>query len=75
MQKSFEKLMQALKTAPVLAYPAFSKPFLAATDATTAVVGAVLLQLDENGREQLINFTVKVRTKQKRIIRRMKEKG
>ena len=47
IQKSFNTLKQALSTAPVLlAYPYFSKPFLVATDASRAAVGAVLSQLE-----------------------------
>ena len=51
MQKSFDTLKHALATAPVLAYPNFSKPFLVATDSTSAEVGAVLSQLHKNGKE------------------------
>ena len=56
MQKSFEKLKQALTTPPVLAYPDSSKPFLVATDASSAEVGAVLSQLDGDGRENPIYY-------------------
>ena len=51
MRNSFETLKQGLTTAPVLAYPDFSKPFLVAMAASSAEVRAVLSQLDENGRE------------------------
>ena len=56
MQKSFETLKQALTIAPVLAYPDFSKSLLVATDASSAAVGAVLLNLDENGREKPVYY-------------------
>ena len=59
MQKSFETLKQALTTAPVLAYPDFSTPFLVATDASSRAVGAVLSQLDGNRREQTIYYASK----------------
>ena len=52
MQKSFVTLKQALTTA----YPNFGKPFLVATDASSAAVGADLSQLDENGREKPIYY-------------------
>ena len=49
LQKSFDTLKQALTTAPVLACPDFSEPFLMATGAFSAADRAVFLQLDENG--------------------------
>ena len=42
MKKSFDTLRHALTTAPVLAYPNFSKPLLVATDESSAAVGAAL---------------------------------
>ena len=51
MRKTLETLKQALVTAPVLAYPDFSKPFLVTADASSAAAGSVLSQVDENGRE------------------------
>ena len=74
MQKSFDTLKHALTTAPVLAYPNFSKPFLVATDTSSTAIGAVLSQLDEDGENTQCITQVENRTKQKRIIRRMKEK-
>ena len=56
MQKSFYTLKQAFTIASVLGYPDFSKPFIVATGAPRAAVGAVLLLLDENGREHPIYY-------------------
>ena len=60
VQDSFHTLKQALTTAPVLAYPDFSKPFLVAMDESSAAVGAVLSLLGEDGREHSIYYAVEV---------------
>ena len=50
-QEAFAELRQKLCTAPVLAFPDFTKPFLLDADASNSGIGGVLSQLDEEGRE------------------------
>lgn len=53
--QAFESLKAALVSAPVLAYPDFSKQFIVTTDASDVGLGAVLSQ-DYNGRERVISY-------------------
>ena len=56
-QHSFENIIQALISTPVLAYADFSKPFELHTDAaTSAGLGAVLYQTDDEGRLRVISY-------------------
>ena len=55
-QKSFEKLKLVLTSAPVLAYPDYSKPFLLETDASLKGLGAVLLQEDDYDNVHVISY-------------------
>ena len=55
-QESFEKLKEALITAPILSYPNYSKPFLLETDASLKGLGTVLLQEDDEGNLCVVSY-------------------
>src|SRR4051812_4813706 len=55
-QNAFEYLKKRLCEAPILAHPNFDKPFTIMTDASALGLGAVLSQLDDNGREVVIRY-------------------
>ena len=65
-QAAFEKLRQRLVTAPVLAYPDYSKPFTLDTDASATGIGGVLSQQDSEGRERVIAYASRVLSKPER---------
>lgn len=55
-QQAFDNLKTKLTTAPTLAHPDYSKPFLLYTDASNVGLGAVLAQQDEEGKEHPIIY-------------------
>ena len=55
-QESFDKLKLVLTSAPVLAYPDYSKPFLLEMDASLKGLGAVLLQEVNNSNVCVISY-------------------
>ena len=56
-QNSFDTLIQALTSTPILAYADFSKPFELHVDAaTSAGLGAVLYQTDDKGHLRVIAY-------------------
>ena len=55
-QKAFETLKTKLIEQPILAYPDFNKEFMLITDASGEGLGAVLSQLNDNGKETVIAY-------------------
>ncbi|KAM8707567.1 hypothetical protein ACLKA7_014661 [Drosophila subpalustris] len=58
-QEAFDKLKDLLPTAPILQNPDFSKPFFVHCDASDFGVGAVLIQLTDEGIEKPVAFMSK----------------
>ena len=65
-QEAFLKLRQRLCSAPILAFPNFSKPFILDTDASNTGIGGVLSQLDETGSEHVIAYASRTLSKAER---------
>ena len=65
-QEAFAELRHKLCTAPVLAFPDFTKPFILDTDASNTGIGGVLSQLDEQGQEHVIAFASRTLSKSER---------
>ena len=55
-QESFDKLKEALTSAPTLAYPNYTRPFILETDTSLKGLGAVLLQEDDAGNLHIISY-------------------
>ena len=62
-QLAFDRLRQGLVTAPVLAFPDFTRPFILDTDVSDTGIGAVLSQSMEDGCEHVIAYASQVLTK------------
>ena len=55
-QEGFNALKHALTTAPVLAYPDYTQPFILETDASLKGLGAVLSQKGKDGEVRIIAY-------------------
>ena len=62
-RNAFRDLRKKLTTAPVLASPNFSKPFLLDTDASNNRIGTVLSQVQEDSQECVIAYASRMLTK------------
>ena len=62
---AFQELKERLTSAPILAYPNHSLPFLLDTDASGVGTGAVLSQI-QDGHERVIAYFSKMYTKEQR---------
>ncbi|MBJ5505560.1 hypothetical protein JGG47_23625, partial [Salmonella enterica subsp. enterica serovar Derby] len=64
-QEAFNKLKEALSSAPILAYPRPDQPFILDTDASNTGIGAVLSQV-QDGQEKVIAYFSKSLSKPER---------
>ena len=67
-QEAFDKLKLALTTAPVLAYPDYTKPFVLETDASLKGLGTVLSQEDHDGNFCMISYASHTLKPYKRLM-------
>ena len=65
-KEAFNALKTQLTSAPILALPDWSKPFVLDTDASKSGIGAVLFQLGEDGSEIVVGYASRVLSKQER---------
>ena len=65
-QSAFDELRQRLCSAPILAYPDFSRQFILDTDASDVGIGAVLSQVDDEGHERVIAYGSRALSKAER---------
>ena len=62
-QAAFKEIRRRLVTAPILAFPDYTRPFILDTDASDTGIGAVLSQVQKDERERVIAYASRVLTK------------
>ena len=62
-EASFKNLKSQLMSTPILGFPDLTRDFILDTDASFDTIGAVLSQVDENGRERVIAYGSKAMNK------------
>ena len=67
-QEGFDALKHALTTAPVLAYPDYTQPFILETDASLKGLGAVLSQKGKDGEVCIIAYASRSHRPSKRSM-------
>ena len=65
-QRAFDKLKSCLVSAPILAFPDFTRPFILDTDASDMGIGAVLSQIHDDGSEHVVSYASRVLSKPER---------
>ena len=65
-REAFDYLKHCLVSAPILAFHNYSKSFVLDTDANEVGIGAVLSQVDDDGRERLITYASRTVSKPER---------
>ena len=55
-ESAAENLRSQITSAPILAFPDFTRPFILTTDASAIAIGAVLSQIQQDDREHPISF-------------------
>lgn len=65
-QGAFENLKHRLISAPILAFPDCSKPFVLDTDASDSGIGAVLSQVQDDSTERVIAYASRALSKPER---------